>query len=301
MAVETGNQLQVAYIPEVTFKTTPATPTGKILRKTGFTLAGERSFLTNPELRTDRQEAPGRGGVMVGKGEVSGVWSYGTYDDLLEAALGGTWTTNVLKIGTTRKSFTFERAHKVGSLYFPFRGVVVNTFEITGKADEKVECKFGLIAAVCGTEAGTTIWTSTTAENTNAIETTWTGTIKRNTVSLGTVTSFTLKGDNGFQEAKVCGSADLYDLQMGTCKVSGSMELYFDSYALYTDFRTEASVALQINLGDGAAKSYNLDLSDCRITKFGAPSQAEGLITVSVEFSSYTHTTNTALKATRIP
>jgi hypothetical protein len=301
MAAEVGNQVQVAYISEVTFKTTPATPTGKILRFTGFTLAADRNYLENPELRTDRQRTAGRGGVMVGKGEVAGVFSYGTYDDLLEAALGGTWTTNVLKIGAARKSFTFERLHKVNTLSYPFRGVVVDSFELSGRADQNVEAKFGLIAASCGSEGTATIWTSTTAAGTGSVLTTWDGSIKKGGVAIGTVVGWTLKGENGYQEAKVCGSADLYDLAQGTCKITGTMELYFDSNALYTDFRAENTVALQINIGSGTSSSYTIDLTSCKITKFGAPSTADGLVSVSVEFESFTHATDTACKVTRIP
>ena len=301
MAVETGNQIQVAYIPEVTFKTTPATPVGKILRFTGFTLAADRNYLENPELRTDRQRTAGRGGVMVGKGDVSGVFSYGTYDDLLEAALGGTWTTNVLKVGTTRKSFTFERLHKVNTLSFPFTGVVVDNFELSGKADQNVEAKFGLIAATCGTESGTTIWTSTTAAGTGLVLTTWDGSIKKGGVAIGTVVGWTLKGDNAYQEAKVCGSPNLYDLAQGTCRITGTMELFFDSYALYTDFRAENTVALQINIGTGTSSSYAFDLTQTKITKFGSPSTNDGLVSVTVEFESFVDATNTACKVTRIP
>ena len=301
MAVETGNQIQVAYIPEVTFKTTPATPVGKILRFTGFTLAADRNYLENPELRTDRQRTAGRGGVMVGKGDVSGVFSYGTYDDLLEAALGGTWTLNVLKVGTTRKSFTFERLHKVNTLSFPFTGVVVDNFELSGKADQNVEAKFGLIAATCGNESGTTIWTSTTAAGTGLVLTTWDGSIKKGGVAIGTVVGWTLKGDNAYQEAKVCGSPNLYDLAQGTCRITGTMELFFDSYALYTDFRAENTVALQINIGTGTTSSYTFDLTQAKITKFGSPSTNDGLVSVTVEYESFVDATNTACKVTRIP
>lgn len=298
MAVETSNQLQVAYIAEATFKTTPATPAGKILRNTGFTLVADRNYLSNPELRTDRQKAPGRGGVMVAKGDVSGVFSFGTYDDLLEAALGGTWATNVLKIGTTRKSFTFERKHIVNSLCFPFRGVVVDSFEISGKADANVECKFGLIGAVCGTESSTTIWSTTTPASSGLVLTTWDGAVKKGGTALGTVVGWTVKGANNYQEAKVCGSADLYDLAQGTCQITGSIELYFDSYALYTDFRAENTVALSVVIGNGTTSTYTLDLTACKITKFGAPSTGDGLVSVTVEFESYTDA-NTALKITR--
>lgn len=301
MTVEAANQMQLAYIAESVFKTTPTTPTGQILRYVGCTLAADRNYLNNPELRTDRQKAAGRGGVILGKGDVSGVLSYGTYDALIEAALGGTWSANVVKVGTTRKSFTFERFHHVNDLGFSFKGVVVNDMELSGKADQNVEAKFGLIAAACNDESGTSIWTSTTAASTGIVLTTWDGSIKREGSAIGTVVGWTLKVDNGYQEGKVCGSKDLYDLSMGTCAVTGTLELYFDSYQLYTDFRAESSITLQINIGSGASSSYQIDLTDCRITKFGAPSTSDGMVTVSCEFESFTEATDTACKITRIP
>lgn len=301
MASETGAQMQVAFIKNVVWKTTPATPTGKILRKTGFTLAADQTWLTNPEYREDGQEAPGRAGIRTAKGDLSGVLSYGTYDEFMEAALHGAWNTNVLKIGTTRTDFTFERAHKGNGMYFPFRGVVVDSFEISGKADDKVEIKFGLIAAEVGLADDATIWTATTAPGSDPIETTWTGTIKKGGATLGIVTDWTLRCANNFEEGKVCGSKSLHNLASPKRKISGSMGLYFESMDLYTDFEAENSVALQINTGDGVNDSYQFDMSDCRITKFGAPSQGEGFVTVQVEFESYVHATNTALKVTRIP
>lgn len=301
MPVETPYEIQLAYIPEVTFKTTPATPTGEILRFVTSTLAADRSFLKNPEKRTDRQNAPGRGGVMVGKGDISGVMSAGTYDDLLEAALGGTWTTNVLKVGNARKSFTFERLHKVNGFSFPFLGVVVDGFTLAGTADQNVTATFNLIAAKCGTESAATIWTATTPANTNPVLTSWTGSVKKGGVAIGTVTAWTLKGANNYSEPKVVGSQDLYDLQPNTISITGTLELWFDSYALYTDFRAENSIALEINIGDGVSQSYTADLTDCRITKFGAPVEDNGLMKISVEFESFTDATNTACKFTRIP
>lgn len=299
MAIEVGNQIQLGYIAEVTFGTTPATPTGKLLRFTSATLAAERDYLENPELRTDRQRAAGRGGVMTGRGEVSGVLSFATYDDLIEACLGGTWSTNVLKVGTARKSFTFQRAHLVNGLYYPFTGTVVNSMSLSGRANENVEITFGLVAAKVGNEATATIWSITTAANTNDAATTWEAVVKKGGSALGNVVGFSMTAENAYNEASVCGSKGLYDLQPGTIRVTGSLELYFDSNALYTDFRAENTVALQFVIGPGATKTYTLDLTAARITNVGAPSTGDGFVTVTVEFESFTHSADTALKITR--
>ncbi|HLP30993.1 MAG TPA: phage tail tube protein [Geothrix sp.] len=303
MPGETGNQTRLSYIKEVTFGTTPATPTGTILRWTNLDLGPDRDYLENPEMRTDRQYVPGRGGVILGKGSFGGPLSYGTYDDFLASALGTDWATNVSKVGTTRLSFTMEKGHLVNGIYFPYTGVVVNGFELSGKANQNVEAKFDLISKAAGNEAAATIWSGTTAANTNPLITSWDGTVKKGGSTMGTVVGWSLKGDNSYEDAYVCGQSSLYDLQPGRLKLTGSLELYFDSSALYTDFRAENEFALQLNLGPGGTKSYTIDLGRCRITKWVSNPNDENLMTQTVEIECYAPTagTDTAMKLTRLP
>jgi hypothetical protein len=382
MPAETGNQIQVAFIQEAIFKTTPATPTGQILRKVSFTLAdSDAATLNNPELRRDRQKAPGRRGARRAKGDLSGVLSYGTYDAFLAAALGcHAWTANVVKIkapistgaislavaataktftrsagsfvtdgfavgdviqvagcsnsannGTfvvsnvaalvltcstasglvdetsaagrviatnVRPSFTFERQHLINGFYFPFRGTVVTSFEISGKANANVDVKFGLTSASVGDEARSTLFSTLTAAGDEEISTTWTGTVKKDGTTLTALTGWSLKADPGMSEASVCGSEDLYDITPGTVAVTGSLEMIFDSYELYTAYRNETAVTFQTNVTteDG---TYTFDVSNARITKFGAPSTEDGLTKVTVDYEGYNDATNTALKITR--
>lgn len=78
-------------IAEVTYGTTPATPTFKTIRHTGTTLGLTKSTMISEELRADRQIHDFRHGTKQTGGDVMGELSYGTYDDFLEAALCGTW------------------------------------------------------------------------------------------------------------------------------------------------------------------------------------------------------------------
>lgn len=303
MSIETGNQTRFSYIAEATFGVTPATPTGVILRWTSLDFEADRNYFDNPEMRTDRQHVPGRGGVMMGKGSFGGPVSYGTFDPFFAAALGTDWSTNVSKIGTTRMSFTMERAHLVNGIYFAYLGTVVNGFELSGKANGNVEVKFDLIAKACANEAAATIWTATTAANSNDILTTWDGTIKKGGSTIGNVVSWKIKVDNSYEEAFVCGQNDLYDLQPGSCKVTGSLELYFESDDYYTDWRAENEFALQFNLGPGASKSYTIDMGRVRITKWSSKPTDENAMLQTVEFEAFVPTggADTALKLTRIP
>ena len=96
---EVGNLSRLAYAAEAVFGTTPATPTGIIVRQAGFTLDADRAYIDNPELRQDSMRQAGRGGALYGKGTITGKLSYGTYDDLFAASLGNfVWASNVVKI-----------------------------------------------------------------------------------------------------------------------------------------------------------------------------------------------------------
>lgn len=388
MPVEVGNLARLAYVQEVTFGSTPATPTGLTVRQTGFSLNADRNYIDNPELRTDGMTATGRGGALRGKGSISGKLSYGSHDDLLAAALGNFgWFSNVIKVkpiivdsaatiqmtattrtltrpagsftadgfvvgdfvnlagftnagnngvcqlatvGTTtmtfnasptgltpvdeaanaaaicslntRPSFTMEKAHLVNGIYFPFLGCVVDGFEMSGKVNEAVDIKFDLVCKSVGTEAVSTLFSSITAVNTNPLITSWDGTVKKGGATLANVVGWTLKASRNLDTAEVVGNSNLYDIQPKAANITGTMELYFDSMALYTDMRAENDVVFQLNLGPGGTKSYTVDLTLCRIKSWKSEPK-EGLMTATVEFESFAPTagTNTSLMITRLP
>lgn len=382
--VEVGQQTQFAFIQEATFGTTPATPTGQVLRWVpGTDLTADAAVIKNPELRTDMMEPVGRRGALRGKGQLQGVLSYGTYDSFMAAALGRfDWISNVVKVApmitdtsatiaiaasgktftrpagsfvtdgfqvgdvintsgftaagnngtfvvTTcaalvltcsaatglvdeaanaagnislniRPSFTIQKADLGNGIHFPFVGTVVDSMELSGKAGANVDIKFGLVSKSVGTESAVSVFTATTAVNTNATITSWDGTIKKAGVTIGNVVGWNLKVGRSMDSAEACGSSDLYDIQPKSCEVSGSMEIHFESSAYYTLFRAETDVVFQLNLGSETGKKYQLDLTKARITKWGAPPK-DGLMLQTIEFGSYAPDsgTNTSLMITR--
>src|SRR5664279_2170977 len=64
--------------------------------------------LEDDTIRGDFQRQGVRTGARKGTFAVSDWLRYGAYDTWLEALLGGTWAANVLKTGTTRRSFAIE-------------------------------------------------------------------------------------------------------------------------------------------------------------------------------------------------
>jgi hypothetical protein len=201
-------------------------------------------------------------------------------------------------------SFTMERGHKGNGIYFAFPGTVVDSFEMSAKAgsDPSIDISFGLLSKIVSQESASSVFTTTTAVNTNDWISSWNGSIKRNGVAQGDLTGWSLKGARNSATAEVVGSPDLYDIQPGAVTVTGTLDILFDSVQHYTDFRQQNDVAFQLNLGSGSSKSYTIDLTRCRITKWGAPPK-EGMLTSSIEIEAVVPLsgTNTAFMLTRIP
>lgn len=84
----TGARHSMAYIPEVTYGVTPATPAFQTLRHNGTSLGTSKTSLESAEIRTDRQVAHFRLGNRSVSGDIPIELSYTTFDDFLEAGLG---------------------------------------------------------------------------------------------------------------------------------------------------------------------------------------------------------------------
>lgn len=214
-----------------------------------------------------------------------------------EATVAGTrCVTNI------RPSFTMERADLLTSSYFPYLGCVVDSMRLSGKTGDAVDISFDILAKTASNEATATLFSALTAVNANPLITTWEGSIKRNTVAQANIVGWDLTVARNLESGEVCGASSLYDIQPKQHKVTGSLEIYFDSNQAYTDFRAETDLALQIILGSGSAKSYQIDMTKCRYKNWkGDPK--DGMSTVSVDVESFAPDsgTNTSFMITRVP
>lgn len=108
-----GSRRGLFYVAESAWGTTPGTPTMKTLRNTGGSgIALERSQLQSQEMRSDRAIADIAFGQKRASLEVPFEFSYGSYDDMLEAALFGAFavayaiTGLTVDVDATAKTFT---------------------------------------------------------------------------------------------------------------------------------------------------------------------------------------------------
>src|SRR5690554_4597229 len=93
------NEVRLAMIAETAWGETPTTPTFDTVRLTSESFQPSKETVDSSEIRSDRNLAET---MMVGQGAEGSIdfeWSYGTFDDLLAAALFSDWSNDELVNG----------------------------------------------------------------------------------------------------------------------------------------------------------------------------------------------------------
>lgn len=96
MTIQSAVGVTLAYAIESTFGVAAsAGGTSQYLRRVSSSLQTTKESFQSNEVRPDYQVADLRHGLRSARGNIEGELSIQTYDDLLQALLGGTWTTGV--------------------------------------------------------------------------------------------------------------------------------------------------------------------------------------------------------------
>lgn len=303
MAFEVGSRTQLLRIAEVTWGTTPATPNMIKGRFTeGLDLNPVMPMIESKEIRGDRMTSDVRGTTLNGEVEWPFEFAPADYDDLLEAALGGTWATNVLKAGSTQKSFTLEAGHLGISQYKLLKGCLVNIFSLSIKPNAIVTGSFGLISKDFAV-AGTTAATSTTAAGTAGAYDAQNSSMvmKEGGVTSAIITGLDFTLDNGIEKAAVVGSKNLAGMQFGRSRITGTLTALFQDAALMSKFLAETASSIECTLSNGT-KSHAFKFGNVKYTGSKNTVSTEGLLGIEMPFTAlYDGSTTTNLQITRVP
>ncbi|MFC4169606.1 phage tail tube protein [Teichococcus aestuarii] len=259
---------QLAYLQESAWGV-PATGQYKQLRYTGESLSGSKSRARSNEIRPDMQASEAITQEESAGGSLNFVLSYGTYDDILSALLGGEWATDVLKAGTVFKSFTLEK--KFGAaLFLRYPGSF-----LTGGTLNMARGQFlgGAFTIASKEELSSTTTASTpatyTPANANRVMDPVTGVrdIQLDGAALDTVVNaITLNiGREGAAADYGLGSSAASGARMGSLLVGGTLETYFRTFALYERFKSETQGALSWRTVDVASNAYRFTLPKASI------------------------------------
>lgn len=290
-----GSRHSMRYIAESTYGQTPATPAFKMIRHTGTTLGLSKESLQSEELRDDRQIADFRHGAYQVGGDISIELSYGSFDDLLEAVMLGTWEIDSpsagidrLKAGVTRRSFTIERFFgdiaSVDKPYHRFTGVEFNTLALAINANAMITGTFGVLGQNMAT--GTTIITGATyaAATTTSPLDSFTGTLNEAGTPIAVITEISLSLENSLEARFVVGSKQSIRPSIGRSNVTGQVTAYFENSALLDKFINETESSIVFELPDGAGNKYTFTLPRIKYTGGQPDVDGEGPITLAMPF-----------------
>lgn len=310
-ATATGARHSAAFIAEATYGTTPATPAFTNIRHNGASLGLSKSALESVEVREDRQIAHFRHGNKSIAGDIPFELSYGTFDDFLEAALGGAWDIGVpsvgidqLQVGITRRSFTVER--KFANLDTPewhrFTGCELNSFTLSVAPDAIISGAFSFIGQdqSIGTAiiAGATYGAATTTDPFDSFS----GTITEGGSAIAIVTALEMTLENGLNPLFVVGSDLTLQPSIGKSRVSGTITAFFQNSDLLNKFINETSSSLVFVLQDPAGNTYDFTFPNIVYTGGQPDVDGDGEVTIALPFTAlYDSTEGSNLTIERNP
>jgi hypothetical protein len=251
MTIAGGSRAQLAYSAETVWGTTNSTPVFKVLNPTSHSLGLEKEGFQSETIRSDRQINDFRHGARKSSGDIAFEFRKDSLDDMLEAALMGTWATNALKAGTTRRSFTFERYFADIGRYRRSTGCEINGFSLDCPASGIVKGSFSVVGKD-DTGAGTAIaGSSYTADPCEIVMDSLSGDITVDGASVAVITSIKFSLENAIENQMVVGQTTKIRGAAGRCNVKGELTAFYSDDTLLDAFDTEAETALVLSLTDG--------------------------------------------------
>ncbi len=300
-----GSRHSIAYVAESTYGTTPATPAFTPIRNKSCSLALKKGTIESEEIRADRQISDYRHGTSQVGGDLEMELSFGSFDDFLEACFCGTWSTNTLKAGTTRRSFTIERRFadmSSSSQYHRFTGCEISSLKLSISPGKIIGMSFGVVGQDMAL-SNTAISGSTYASASTSLPmTSFSGTIQEGGSAIAVITEIQLTIENGIEPRYVVGSSKTIRPSIGRSKVTGQISAYFEDVSLLNKYINETESSLYFEIEDGTGKEYDFTLPRIKYTGGQPDVKGEGPIVITFPFQAlYSSGSATQIQVVRVP
>lgn len=301
MTIATGAEHTLHQVAETVYGTTPATPTFINIPITAVSPGLTKDSLESGTLRPDRIVEDLRHGNKQVGGSVSSELEYGALDPVIEAMAMGTWTADVLKTGTTRRSFTFERYFALDTdEYHRYTGIEYNSMSLSVQPNAMVTCEFGVIGQDMSVNTSQVAGATYPAGTNNQPFDSFSGTIQEGGVSIADVTQIDLSWENGLEPAFVIGSDVTIRPSVGKSRLTGTLTAFFQNSTLYNKFINETSSAIVFSLVDPAGNSLTFNIPNIKYTSGNPDVSGDGRVTLAMEFTAiYDATEDSNITITR--
>ena len=259
MPFSQGSRAGLSYVAETVFGTTPVTPSLIQLPYTTHSLNLTKERVTGTDIQPDRMIRVDRHGNRSVAGDIVVDLRKGDYDPLLESAFFNTFSTNVLKIGTTPKFFSIEDAATDITQFRLFTGMAVSTLAVSIRPNQMVTTTFSMVGKDM-TISGTSVDAVKTAASTNQPFDSYSGALSIGTAggsltAAAIVTGIDFTINNALAPTFVVGSSSTPQLEYGMATVEGTITAYFEDATLINRFINETQTGLQVVVDDPTGTS----------------------------------------------
>lgn len=266
MTIAAASRSRVAYVAETGgFAVTPTAPSFIDIRRTSGNLATKKTTVVSDEIQLDRNV---RDEFMVGQ-DVSGSYdfelSYGSFDDVIAGVLQGAWTANAISNGSTQQSFTFEEAVDLGGgnlAFSRYLGCELNTMTLTFASRAAVKGTMMLMGKQEALDTAALTGATYALPNTNPIMTS----VMVAALAIAGVTpapkvkQIALTISNNLRIRDRVGSMYSEEFGDGSCDVTGTIDAYFETNALYQAVLAHGGGALTMTVGAVSGSKYTFSL-----------------------------------------
>ena len=257
MAFAQGSRSRLAFGVESTFGSAASSYTNLPFNTHSLNLSKER--VAGNEIQPDRMPRVDRHGNKSVAGDVAVDLRDTAYDDLIESAMLSTFSTGVIKVGTTPKFLTLEDYAADIDQARLFTGCSVSTMSVSMAPNQMVSATFGMVGkdmTISGTEK--TVAAGGVGEPFDA----YSGALKVADVdgigaasALSIITSVDFTVTNSFSPTFVVGSDSAPALEFGRAEVEGTVTAYFEDLALVNRFLNETESAIEVSVADPSANT----------------------------------------------
>jgi hypothetical protein len=268
--MSSANRVDLKYILEAVFGTTPATPALKPLRIVSEGLNANLAKVQSAELRSDRNDMDVLLVAERGGGNIDFELSYNSFDDFIEAVMCSTWVVDgadankfTIVNGVVERSYSISKRFNDIAQYMVFRGSKLNTMRLTVGPGKITTGSFGIMSRSTtrtGTQiAGATFPAATTTRP-------YTGAVDVDIVQAdaapitGGLTNFTLDINNNRREQNIIGMLGAANIVAGRFEATGELEIYFEDGVMFDRFAANSAFGLTLSMVDELANRFRIDL-----------------------------------------
>jgi hypothetical protein len=283
MTTASGSKTKLRFIKEVTPGVTPASAAMQELDYVSFEGNLEAPTVDTNIISPTRQRKSARRGNVSVTGNMATELCSTNWDWALEGLFQSTFSSDVLKPGSTASYFSMEQEFSDLTKFRVFKGVMLNTLAVATTTDNYVTATFGLLGYNASPFSGTSVAASSAPVVSHNSFYHEGGTFDEGGVAVGAFTNISFNITNNGAVNNTLGVTGVRSITSGRFDVSGSMTALFEDETLYNKFINDTDSTLVVKFVDGT-KSLEFSFPKVKYTAATVPVSNNGVISVNLNF-----------------